>query len=243
MSPTVHPSAFVGPGVSLGRDVVIGPFASVTGPCQIGDRVWIGPGARLGGPPEISSLRQNAAWDDDLDHAGVIIADDVVIRENVVIHQGSHRPTRVGDGCWLLNSCYLAHDVQLGAAVTISAGVSIGGHAEIGSYANLGMNAAVHQRRRVGAGAMIGMSTPVARDIPPYAKVYGAPPRLADVNAVGLSRRGVPDSVIETLRANYLHGTALPTSRGEEWTQVETDVRWWESLDDPRPVLPLGAGA
>ncbi|MBK7611764.1 MAG: hypothetical protein IPJ15_11095 [Actinomycetales bacterium] len=134
---TVHPTAVVGPGVTLGQGVQIGPYAVLLGPLRVGDRVWIGSGTSIGAPPEITDVRHNLAWAGDLGHAGVVIEDDAVIRELVVIHQGSRRPTTVGAGSWLLNRCYLAHDVQTGPGVTVSAGGSIGGHATIRGGATL----------------------------------------------------------------------------------------------------------
>lgn len=184
----IHPTAFVGPDVVLGDDARIGPNAVILGPARIGNGVWIGPGAVIGGPPEISSLRQNAAWDADPAYEGVVIGDDVVIRENVTISQGSHRPTTIGTGAWLLTASYVAHDVLVGAGATISAGVRLGGHCVVGDLANLGMNATVHQRRFIGGGAMVGMGAIVARDVPPFAKVYGSPLRLHGVNSYVLAK-------------------------------------------------------
>ncbi len=238
MASQVHETAFIGPGVDLADDVTVGPFASITGPCVIGQGTWIGPGVRIGGPPEISSLRQNSAWTGDLDHRGVEIGREVVIRENTVIHQGSWRPTTVGDRVWLLNSVYLAHDVVIGDDATVSAGVSIGGHSEIGARANLGMNAAVHQGRKIGAGAMVGMSTPVSRDVPPFTKVYGAPPRLAAINVVGLSRLGAPDDVADALLAHYATGAPAPDVA--DVPLLAASLAWWSALEDARPVRYAG---
>ncbi len=196
-------TAYIGEGVTLGRDVKIGPGAVLLGPLTVGDGVWIGPGAQLGAPPEISSLPQNAAWAGDQRHAGVIIGD------GAVIHQGSHRPTTVGANCWILNRAYLAHDVQVGAGTTISAGVSIGGHCTIGERVNIGMNAVVHQRRVIANGAMVGMGTPVTRDVPPFAKLYGTPPRITGVNSVGMERAGVNPGAAELLWERYLAGDTL----------------------------------
>ncbi|WP_217136064.1 acyl-ACP--UDP-N- acetylglucosamine O-acyltransferase [Leucobacter chinensis] len=209
----ISPLAFIGDGVTLGADVTVGPYAVILGPCTIGDGVWIGPGAQIGAPPEISSLPQNAAWSGDLLHAGVVIGDRTVIREGAVVHQGSHRSTTIGSDCWVLNRAYLAHDVLVGDATTISAGVSIGGHCTIGSRANLGMNASVHQRRVIASGAMVGMGTPVTADVPPFAKAYGSPARVAGVNAVGLQRLGIIDEVAASLLSHYeSQGTSLETT-------------------------------
>jgi len=245
-SAVVHSTAVLGERVELGEGVSIGPFAVVLGPARVGDRASIGAGAKIGAPPEMSSLEQRRGWAGDDGYAGVEIGEDVVIRENVVIHQGSHRATTVGSGSWILNSAYLAHDVVVGERATISAGVSIGGHAEVGSRVNIGMNAAVHQRRVIGAGAMIGMGTPITGDVPPFAKVYGSPPRLHGVNRYVLDRLGLSASAIDALERAY----ALDPDRIRDVLDLEVWLAhrhlleaWCERLDSLRPVRPEAAGA
>lgn len=198
----IHPSAFIGDGVTLGEGVVVGPNAVLLGPLEVGKRVWIGPGAVIGTPPEISTLPQNAAWDGELMHAGVLIEDDVVIRELCTVGQGSHRATRIGSGTWLLNTSYVAHDVEVGRHVTLSAGTRIGGHAIVGDHVTLGLNASVHQRRVIGAGSMIGMGTAVSRDVHPFSKVFGSPVRRHGTNAHVLRKLGAaPDVAVRLERA------------------------------------------
>lgn len=240
VSTRIHPSAFVGEGVELGAGVSIGPNAVLLGPSSIGDGVWIGPGATLGAPPEISSLRQNAAWAGDLDHAGVIIGARTVIREHVVVHQGSHRPTEVGTDCWLLNRSYLAHDVMTGDGVTISAGVSIGGHCVIGNGVNLGMNASVHQRRVVGAGAMVGMGTPLTRDVPPFGKVFGSPSRLQGVNTVGMSRQGIGDAEIALVVRAYEAGDTMLESVEGATPLLAGAILAWQAAEPQKPFFRIG---
>lgn len=233
----IHPSAVVGDGVRLGDGVVVGPGAVLMGPLSLGDGVWVGAGAVLGAPPEVTGARMNLAWDGDLDHAGVEIGTDVVVREHVVVHQGTHRPTRVGRGTWLLNRSYVAHDVQIGDGVVVSSGVAIGGHVVIGARANLGMNTTVHQRRVVGPGAMVGMGTAVSRDVPPYALVHGSPLRLHGVNAYVLARAGLDTTLTEELRALYLGAAdlaTLPVRPG--LSGIADDLAWWNGLDGLRPV-------
>ena len=237
---TVHPTAVVGPGVTLGQGVQIGPYAVLLGPLRVGDRVWIGSGTSIGAPPEITDARHNLAWAGDLGHAGVVIEDDAVIRELVVIHQGSRRPTTVGAGSWLLNRCYLAHDVQTGPGVTVSAGVSIGGHATIRGGATLGMNAVVHQGRAIGDRAMIGMGAAVSRDVPPFGKAFGVPLRLQGINTVGMRRAGVSEASIEGVGAAYRRGDWHPDGPWAE-PEVAAAFAWWTDLDPRRPVA-LGGG-
>lgn len=234
----VHPSAFVGEGVELGERVTIGPNAVVLGPARIGDDVWIGPGCVIGTPPEISSEPHNRAWDGELAHIGVEIGPRTVIRELSTIHQGSYRPTRIGADCWLLNRVYVAHDCQVGDAVTLSAGTSLGGHIQVGDRVNVGMNAVVHQRRIIGPGAMVGMGSAVTRDVPPFAKAYGSPAKLHGVNAVGMTRSGVPEDVVRLLDAAYAE-LRVPSEIPESLTEA---FAWWNSVEPARPLAQTFSG-
>jgi UDP-N-acetylglucosamine acyltransferase len=231
----IAPSAFIGAGVELGDDVVVGPFVVVLGPARIGDRVRIGPGAHVGGPPEIATERQNDAWLGDLDHHEIVIGDDAVLRDHVVIHHGSVRPTVIGQRCWILSHAYIAHDVAIGDDVTISAGVALGGHATVRRGANLGLNVSVHQRRSIGAFAMVGMGTPVTRDTAPFATAYGVPPRVHGVNRFGMARAGVTEQDIAEVERLFADGTADAPVAGLA-AEVAAELDWWRTLPDRRPM-------
>jgi UDP-N-acetylglucosamine acyltransferase len=202
----VHPTAVVSPGVELGIGVVVGPHAVLLGPCRIGAHARVGAGCVVGSPPEITSARQNDAWNGDLEHYGVEIGERVVLREMVTVQQGSTRPTHIGAGSWLLTGTYVAHDCGVGDDVTLSAGVSLGGYAVVGDRATIGMNAVVHQRRSVGPGAMVGMAAVVTRDVPAWSKSYGSPARTRGANIVGLRRSGVSDAEATALDREYAGG-------------------------------------
>jgi UDP-N-acetylglucosamine acyltransferase len=236
----VVPSAFIGPGVELGVDVVVGPFAVVLGSARIGDRVRIGPGAHVGGPPEIATERQNEPWLGDLDHHEVVIGADTVLRDHVVIHHGSVRPTVIGEGCWIFSGAYIAHDVVVGDGVTLSAGVALGGHATVRRGANLGLNVSVHQRRSIGALAMVGMGTPVTRDIPPFATAYGVPPRVRGVNRFGMTRAGVAEQDIA--RVEELFASSADEPAGGLSDDVAAELDWWRTLADRRPMVFMTGG-
>lgn len=228
-STKVSSSAFVGPGVELGLDVSIGPFAVLVGPTRIGDHVRIGAGSHVGGAPEIATVRQNDAWDGDLDHHEVVIGDDTVLRDHVVIHHGSVRPTTVGRGCHLFSGVYVAHDVDIGDGVTLSAGVSLGGHVTVRRGANLGLNVSVHQRRVIGALAMVGMGTPVVRDVPPFATVYGVPARVQGTNRFGMERAGLGPDEIDAVAELLESGRPLGAAAGLP-AEVRDELEWWCAL-------------
>jgi UDP-N-acetylglucosamine acyltransferase len=236
MTRTVASSAFIGPGVELGADVVVAPFAVVLGPTRIGDGVRIGPGAHVGGPPEIATVRQNDPWLGDLDHHEVVIGAGTVLRDHVVVHHGSVRPTVIGERCWIFSGAYLAHDVVLGDDVTVSAGAALGGHVTVRSGANLGLNVSVHQRRSVGALSMVGMGTTVTRDVPPFATAYGVPPRVHGVNRFGMARAGVAEDDITVVEKLFAGGALEDAADGGLSGEVAAELAWWRTLDDRRPM-------
>lgn len=185
----VHPTAIIGDDVTLGSDVVVGPFAIIGGRVTIGDGCWIGAHTIIGAPPEIRGGAHPNDWVASTDH-GVTIGARSVIREAVQIHAGTAAATRVGADCFLMNQSYVAHDCVLEDGVTLAAHVSLAGHVRIGRSANLGLSVAVHQRRVVGPFAMVGMSSTVTRDVPPFVTAYGVPARAMGINRVGMERAG-----------------------------------------------------
>ena len=224
MGSQVHPTAILGPGVELGMDTVVGPFAVLTGPCRIGDRAWIGASAVIGAAPEIRGHEPGLPWGGSTDDRGVEVGDDTILREFTAMHRGTHRVTRVGSRCLVLNTCYIAHDVVIDDDVTLSPHVTVAGHAEIGAGATIGMAGTLHQRRLVGPGAMVGMGAVVTRDVPPYATAYGSPARVRGVNEVGMRRSGIGEDDIAALAVRYDSPAAGP----EPWTPPEALRAAWE---------------
>lgn len=224
MSNRVHPTAVIGAGVELGDDNVIGPYAVVLGPTVIGDGNWIGPHAVIGTPPENRSTPHVVGWEGELGEFGVRIGDRNRIRENVTVHGGTHRPTRIGDDCFLLVYSHIGHDVVLDDNVTLAPVAQVAGHNRIWSHANVGMSATVHQGVDIGPGAMIGMSTAVRKVAQPWATLLGNPARAVSINTVGLSRLGCDDAAVDAL-AGYLGGSGeLPDGLPDE---VATLLKAW----------------
>ena len=87
--------------------------------------------------------------------------------------------------------------------VTIASGVAIGGHVTIGRNANIGLNASVHQRRVVGAFAMVGMGSVVTKDVQPFVKAFGNPCAARGVNSVGLERAGLDAAEVDRILEQF----------------------------------------
>jgi UDP-N-acetylglucosamine acyltransferase len=226
MGSQVHATAIIGPGVELGVDAVIGPFVVLTGPCRIGDRAWIGAHAVIGAAPEIRGHEPGLPWGGETSDLGVEVGDDTTLRELTTMHRGTHRVTRIGSRCLVMNKSHIGHDAVIGDDVTLSPHATVGGHAEIGDGATIGMASTLHQRRLVGPGAMVGMGAVVTRDVPPYAKAYGSPARVRAVNEVGMRRSGISEDDIAALAARYDSAQPAP----DAWAppgSLRAAWDWW----------------
>ncbi|GAA5105040.1 UDP-N-acetylglucosamine acyltransferase [Haloechinothrix salitolerans] len=205
MGNSIHPSAIIGEGVSLGDDNVIGPFAVIVGPVTIGSGNWIGPHVTIGTPASHRAASHPASWegeltgDPDVDGHGVAIGDGNRIREYFSAHQGIERRTDIGSNGYFLRGSHVAHDCVIGDDVTLGSNVVVGGHSEVWTLANLGLGVTVHQGGAIGPGAMVGMGAAVRGAVGPFSVSVGVPARVTGVNSVGLSRGGVPDDVIDRL--------------------------------------------
>jgi UDP-N-acetylglucosamine acyltransferase len=197
----IHPTAIIEPGVILGSGNVIGPFVQIFGNTVIGDGNFIGTGVIVGAYPEHRSV--NHLDDSSFEKLhGVRIGSRVVIREYAQIHQGFTKPTRIGDGAFIMNQTYIAHDCEIGSDAVLASSVLLAGNVNIGNQANLGMGTKVHQGISIGRLSMIGMGSVVTRVIPDYMKAYGVPARIQGSNEIGMERAGMPQSDIEAARIN-----------------------------------------
>jgi UDP-2-acetamido-3-amino-2,3-dideoxy-glucuronate N-acetyltransferase len=149
-SATVHSTAVVDPGVSLGADTRVWHFAHVCGgarigsDCVLGQGVYVGPDVRIGRGCKIQNHVSV--------YAGVVLEDEVFVGPSAVFtnvrtprahvdRREAFSPTRVG------------------------------------RRATIGANATVVCGTTVGAAAFVAAGAVVTRDVPPHTLVQGCPAR------------------------------------------------------------------
>jgi UDP-N-acetylglucosamine acyltransferase len=217
MSNQIHPTAILEGNISLGAGNFIGPNVVLRGHISIGSRNHIGPGTimentveigddnHLYGHVSLGAMGEMGLKGDRLVPEGkVVIGHNVNIREFVCIHAPVYTlETRINDSAYLMNKSYIAHDCVIGRNAVLSAGVLLGGRVEVGQGANIGMGAAIHQRCHIGAFAMVGMLTPVTRDILPYCTVAGNPCRIIGFNKAGAERAGHSAELFEEMERYF----------------------------------------
>jgi UDP-N-acetylglucosamine acyltransferase len=194
---TVGPWSIIGPHASIGDGTVVGSNVLIDGHTSIGRRNRIFHGAALGSAPQDLKYRGEKSY--------TRIGDDNTIREYVTINAatGEGDATVVGSNCLLMAYVHIAHDCVIGDNVILANAVNLAGHVVIDEYAILGGIVPVHQFTRIGAHSFTGGGSRIAKDVPPYTKVVGNPPRVCGLNSIGLQRRGYGAERLAPLRRAY----------------------------------------
>ena len=204
MANLIHPTAVIGSGVEIAPDVRIGPYAVVEDHVRIGSGTQIGahtvihsytcigsdnrvsPHVVLGGEPQDLKFTGQETW--------LEIGDRNTIREFVTVHRSTTPDDRtvIGHDNFLMAYVHVAHNCKIGNHAILVNYVGLSGHVEIEDRAFLSGGALVHQFVRVGRNAMVGGGTKLSRDALPFCITDGNPPRLFNLNVVGLRRNGIP---------------------------------------------------
>ncbi|UOD49363.1 acyl-ACP--UDP-N-acetylglucosamine O-acyltransferase [Orrella daihaiensis] len=216
MATNIHPTAIVDPAAQIDQSVQIGPY------CVIGPNVSVGRGTVFG--PHcvvdgVTSIGQNNTFyrfcsiggmPQDKKYAGeptrLEIGDANMFREYVTLNTGTVQDggvTRIGHDNWVMAYVHVAHDCQIGSHTILANGVQMGGHVHVGDWAIVGGLAAVHQFGKIGAHAMVGGSSALHMDVPPFVMGSGNPCVPVGINGEGLKRRGFTPEAIAALRDAY----------------------------------------
>ncbi len=194
---TVGPWSIIGPGVVVGKGTTIGPGVLVERNTRIGRDCELHKGAVLGTDPQ------------DLKFGGedthLQVGDRTTIREYATLNRGTAASgiTEVGDDCLLMAYTHVAHDCRLGNHVVLSNAVNMAGHVEIEDWVIVGGLTPIHQFVKVGAHAFVGGGSRISKDVVPYCRVAGSPPKIYGLNTLGLERRGFSAATRTELKKAY----------------------------------------
>lgn len=190
----VHPSSVVGPHVTLGTNVKIGPFCTILGTTTIGDGTRLSGYVSVGFEAEVRGMAHN--------HGAIVIGKNTTIREFATIHapKTAESKTSIGDNSYIMNYVHVSHDATVGNNVVLTNGVSLAGFAVVGDNANLMAHSAMHQFCKIGEYSALTPFSGTRQDLPPFCMFEGKGAFFAGLNRIGLRRAGIPQSTIEELR-------------------------------------------
>lgn len=169
----VHPSARLGVGCFIGRNVIIA--ADVT----------IGNYACIGGSPEHKEFFYDYGGTKS---CGVVIEEGARIFEFVTVHSGTRVMTRIGRQAAVFNHSHVAHDCLIGDGALVGGQVSLAGHTILMPHAQVAGKSCTHQFSVIGPYAFLSAMSYLKGHMPPGEKWIGSPARPAGLNDIGLER-------------------------------------------------------
>lgn len=186
----------MGDNVSIGPYSVIGEHVQIGDGCRIGSSVLIDGNTVMGRKNRVFHGASIGTIPQDLKYRGaksfLTIGDNNTIREYVTINLATDEGERtyIGNNNLLMAYVHVAHNCWIGDNVILANSVNLAGHVTIYDYAIVGGIVPVHQFVSIGAHSIIGGGSRIPKDIPPFIKVAGNPPKVGGLNSVGLKRRG-----------------------------------------------------
>lgn len=203
--------------ITVGKGTRIDHGCIIAGTVSIGRDNWLYPYCVLGMGPQHLAYKDTHTPGPESGH--ITIGDHTILREYSSVNRPmGPSPTQVGSDCYLMSYVHVAHDCVVSDHVILSAGTVLGGHTQIHEYANLGLGVNTHPYCRVGKYAMVGLGSPIIKDVLPFALVRQQ--RFAKINSVGLERNHIPPEDIAGIDAYYRGGMQGST---DTWYKSEIE--------------------
>jgi len=227
----IHPSAIIGPNVTMGKGNYIGPYCVISGRVNLGDNNKFLAHASVGLPPQHRGFDFTVS---SMEEIGTIsIGSGNVFREFVTIHQPYHELTSIGSNCFLMSYVHVPHDCVIEDGVTIANNAQIGGHSILMRGCNIGLSVSIHQFSVIGSYAMVGMGSVVGKNIIPFNTYAGGGPKRLGVNEVGMKRLGFDPDKIERVSRWSQEFLAAETAEPSD-DDVAQEVRRFLALSNKK---------
>ncbi len=169
----LYPGVYVGPEVEIGAEVVVYPNAVIYPRTKIGPKSIIHAGAVVG--CDGFGYAQEEGRHLKIPHFGrVELGPEVELGANTTIDRATFGATTLGAGTKIDNLVQIGHNVVMGEACIVAGQAGFVGSTRLGRGVMVGGQAGFAQVN-VGDLAMIAARAGVAKDVPPKAKVAGAP--------------------------------------------------------------------
>lgn len=236
MTQRIHPTALIDPAAQLDSSVevgaysIIGPHVSIGSGTRIGPHVVIDGHTTIGADNTFFQFSSIGAAPQDKKYAGeptcLEIGNRNTIREFCTFNVGTSQDvgvTRLGNDNWMMAYVHLAHDCQIGNHTIFANNAALAGHVKVGDWAIMGGFSNVHQFCQIGAHAMVGMSTSLTQDVPPFVMLSGNPAAAHGINVEGLKRRGYSREQIAAIRNAYkiIYKSGLTLDQAKAALQAE----------------------
>lgn len=183
-APVLHPTVrvgrntVIGHGVRIGQGSVIGHNVVLGDEVSIGERCVIKSGSVIG-EEGFGFERQDSGPAVRIPHiGGVRIGNDVEIGSLCTVCRGTLGNTQLADGVKIDDHVHIAHNVFVDRNVFITACVELSGGVQVGENVWLSPGVTVIDQIHIGADAMVGIGSVVAREVAAGTRVFGNPAKV-----------------------------------------------------------------
>lgn len=171
----VHEKAVLEKGVFIGENAWIGAGAVIKKGTVIGGSSIIRENTVIG-CPGIALYKSKHGEVVRFPHlSGVTIGNNVEIGANVVIVQGTLKPTVIEDNVVIGNLCNIGHGVIIKSKVWMSVGTLVGGNCVVEDSSTLGLGVSVKDNLLIEEGSIIGMGAVLTKSTTKGSSYFGNP--------------------------------------------------------------------
>ena len=170
----LHAGVVVGDHCRLGRDVVLHPHVVVYDDTVLGDRVVVHANSVIGADG-YGYRTVNGRHVKVPQLSHVIVGDDVEIGANTTIDRGTFTPTVIGEGSKLDNQVQIGHNCRIGKHNLLVSQVGIAGSCTTGDYVVMAGQVGIGDHTDIGDRVTILAKSGVHKDIPADSTMLGTP--------------------------------------------------------------------
>ena len=169
------PHVVVGAGATIGDDCLVHAHVSIREGVEVGHRVVIQDGAVVGSDGFGFARRPDGTHRKIPQVGRVVIEDDVEIGSQTTVDRPALGETRISAGTKIDNLVQVAHGVHVGRNVLMAAQSGIAGSSTLDDDVVVAGQSGVTFHVRVGRGSVIGAKSVVTKDLEPGQHVTGIP--------------------------------------------------------------------
>ena len=191
----IGPHCFVVESVEIGRNAVLHSLVTiyratkigddflahsqtvVREGCTIGNRVILQNGVVIGGDGFGFAKRADGRWHKIVQHAPVVIEDDVEIQANSCVDRATVGETRIRRGTKIDDLVVVGHGCTVGEDAILCGQVGLAGSTRVGNRCILAGQVGAAGHLEIGDGATITSKTGVHSDVPP-GEIHSGYPNL-----------------------------------------------------------------
>ncbi|MEM1327257.1 MAG: UDP-3-O-(3-hydroxymyristoyl)glucosamine N-acyltransferase [Bacteroidota bacterium] len=134
----IHPNAFIGKGVKIGKEVVIHSGARIYHDCVIGDRCTIHANTVIGADGFGFAPQEDGSYRKVAQIGNVVLEEQIEIGANTTIDRATMGSTIIRKGVKIDNLVQIGHNVEIGEYTVIAAQTGVAGSTKIGKRCMIG---------------------------------------------------------------------------------------------------------